>query len=45
MVFIIDKSMTGLEGGAVRIYKNIAPCIQAREYKEPRLVLIKWKTK
>lgn len=35
----IDTSMSGLENGAIRIYKSVAPSITAREYKEPRMIL------
>ena len=35
----IDTSMSGLEGGAIRTYKDTAPSITAREYKEPRMIL------
>ena len=35
----IDTSMSGLENGAIRIYKKVAPSITAREYKDPRMIL------
>ena len=35
----IDTSMSGLDGGAIRIYTEAAPSITAREYKEPRMIL------
>ena len=35
----IDTSMSGLEDGAIRTYRDTAPCITAREYKEPRMIL------
>ena len=35
----IDTSMSGLENGAIRTYKKVAPSITAREYKEPRMIL------
>ena len=34
-----DTSMSGLEGGAVRTYKDTAPSITAREYKDPRMIM------
>ncbi len=36
---LIDTSMSGLEGGAVRTYKDTAPSITAREYKDPRMIM------
>ena len=36
---LIDTSMSGLEDGAVRTYKDTAPSITAREYKDPRMIL------
>lgn len=35
----IDTSMSGLEDGAIRTYRDTAPSITAREYKEPRMIL------
>ena len=35
----IDTSMSGLEDGAIRTYRDTAPAITAREYKEPRMIL------
>lgn len=35
---LIDVSMIGLDGHA-RVYRNVAPTIQSRDYKEPRLVV------
>lgn len=35
----IDTSMSGLENGAIRTYRDTAPAITAREYKEPRMIL------
>ncbi len=35
----IDTSMSGLENGAIRTYKKVAPSITAREYKDPRMIL------
>ena len=37
---ILDYSMSGLEGGAPRVYKTIAPTIAARLWKEPWRILI-----
>lgn len=34
----IDTSMSGLEDGAIRTYRDTAPAITAREYKEPRMI-------
>lgn len=36
---LIDTSMSGLDGGAIRTYTEAAPSITAREYKEPRMIL------
>lgn len=35
----IDTSMSGLEDGVIRTYRDTAPAITAREYKEPRMIL------
>lgn len=35
----IDTSMSGLDSGAIRTYRDTAPSITAREYKEPRMIL------
>lgn len=35
----IDTSMSGLEDGAIRTYRDTAPSITAREYKETRMIL------
>lgn len=35
----IDTSMSGLEDGAIRTYRDTALSITAREYKEPRMIL------
>ena len=35
----LDTSMSGLEDGAVRIYTETAPSINAREYKDLRMIL------
>jgi hypothetical protein len=31
--------MSGLEDDAIRTYRDTAPAITAREYKEPRMIL------
>ena len=35
----LDQSMSGLEGGRIRVYEKQFPSLTAREYKEPRMVL------
>ena len=37
-VRLLDMSMSGHESGMPRVYKDIAPTIQARDYKEPRMI-------
>lgn len=41
-VLLLDMSMSGLEGGAPRVYRNVAPTITARLHKDPYMVL--WRT-
>lgn len=38
-MIILDPSMSGLEGGANRVYTDIMPSITARTYKEPPWVM------
>lgn len=38
-ILLVDVSMSGLEGGQCRVYKSVAPTIQARTYKEPFMIV------
>lgn len=38
-VRLLDMSMAGHEGGMPRVYTETVPSLQARDYKEPRMIL------